>query len=81
MEGVIVQRIDHVEGSLRCVDSNHEVVDGVRHRDIEGPVPIWDAENSSRCLVYAALAGWVGGSDLLGIAPKDLLPWASAVRR
>jgi len=73
VEGIVIQRIDHVDGSVRCIDSDHGVVDGIGHRDIKSPVPVGNPEGGSRCLVYVALAGRVSGGDLLSITPEDLL--------
>lgn len=73
MKGVIVQWINHVQCPVWGVDIDHWVVDRIRHCDIEGPIPVWYTKGDGCCLIYAALACWVGGGDLLGIAPEDLL--------
>lgn len=73
VKSVIVERIDHVEASMRCVDADHWVVNRVGHRDIEGPIPVRDTKCISCCLIGAALAGRVGGGDLLGNARENLL--------
>ncbi len=73
MEGVVVQGIDHRQRALRGVDGDDWVIDRIRHRSIDGPVPVWDPECSRGYLICTSLRCWVGCCNLLGIVPQQLL--------
>ena len=79
MESIVVQGIDHRQSALRSVDSDHRVIDRIRHCGIDGPVPVRDPERRRGYLICTSLCCWVGCCNLLGIVPQQLLDCLSSI--
>ena len=69
MEGVVVQWIGHFRSSSGCINRDHSIVDRIRHRSVESPIPVRDSKRCCSCLILGSLSRRVGLSDGLGIVP------------
>ncbi len=54
MKGVIVQRIDNVHNTMGRIHTDRRTVDGIWHRSIGSPVPVWDPKGGGRGLILAS---------------------------
>lgn len=58
---------------MRRIHTDRRIIDGIWHRGVESPVPVWDSKGRGSGLIPTSLGCWVSCGDLLCVVPEYLL--------